>query len=98
MYMSRDVFHCKPGKAKELVLKFRALSDALVAKGYAPSRIYTDVSGEKYWTVVVEQDVKSVDEMAEMSRSVGTDAKLKKAMKNYHDLVQNGYRELYKAE
>lgn len=98
MYMAREVFHCKPGKAKDVVARFRKLSDVLREQGYGESRIYTDVSGENYWTVVVEQDVEKIDELAEMSRTVMSDARIAEAMKDYHDLVLNGRREIYKVE
>lgn len=98
MYMSRDIMHCKPGKVKELVEKFKMLSDALKGMGYPPMRIYTDVSGENYWTIVSEQDVKSIDEMSEMARKAMSDPKVSAAMKGYHELVSDGRRELYKVE
>lgn len=98
MYMSRDIMHCKPGKVRELVEKFKALSEALKSMGYPPFRIYTDVSGENYWTVVSEQDVNSIDEMADLARKTMSDPKVSAAMKGYHDLVVDGRRELYKVE
>jgi hypothetical protein len=98
MYMSRDIMHCKPGKVKELVEKFKMLSEALKGLGYPPMRIYTDVSGENYWTVVSEQDVKSIDEMSEMARKAMSDPKVSAVMKGYHELVNDGRRELYKVE
>ena len=36
MYMSREIMHCKPGKVKDLVVKFKALSDAMKGMGYPP--------------------------------------------------------------
>lgn len=98
MFMSREIMHCKPGKVKDLVEKFKILSDALKGMGYPPLRIYTDVSGENYWTVVAEQDVKSLDEMADLSKKAMSDPKVSSAMKGYHDLVNDGRRELYRIE
>ena len=98
MFMSRDIMHCKPGKVKDLVEKFKLLSEAVKGMGYPPMRIYTDVCGENYWTVVAEQDVKSIDEMAELSRQAMSDPKVAAAMKGYHELVNDGRRELYKVE
>lgn len=66
--------------------------------GTPPLRIYTDVSGENYWTVVSEQDVRSLDEMADLSRKMMSDPKVSAAMKDYHDLVNDGRRELYRME
>ena len=98
MFMSREIMHCKPGKVKELVEKFKVLSGALKGMGIPPLRIYTDVSGEQYWTVVVEQDINSLDEMTEMARKSMSDPNVAAAMKGYHELVTDGRRELYRAE
>jgi hypothetical protein len=98
MYMSRDIMHCKPGKTKELVSRFKKLSSVLSRMGYSPMRIYTDVSGEHYWTVVIEQDIERIDDMAEMSRKTMTDPDVAKAMEGYHEYVVSGKREFFKRE
>lgn len=96
--MSRDVFHCQPGKAKDVVAMFKKFAAVLSQIGYAPTRIYTDVSGENYWTVVLEQDISDLNDLAEMSRKTLTDPGVKDILKGYHQLVQGGRRELYKLE
>jgi hypothetical protein len=98
MYMSRDIFNCKPGKAKDLVATFKRFSNILQSIGYEPARIFTDVCGENYWTVVIEQDIKTIDDLAEMSRKVMSDPRTAEVMKDYHDLIQGGRRELYRVE
>jgi hypothetical protein len=98
MYMSRDIMHCKPGKAKDLVAKFKEVSAALKKMGYPEMRIYTDVSGENYWTVVMEQELEKIDDFAEMSRKTMTDPAMVKVFSGYHDLVVSGKREIYKRE
>jgi len=98
MYMSREIMHCKPGKVKELVEKFKALSEALKGMGFGPLRVYTDLCGENYWTVVSEQDVESIDGMGEMAKKSMSDPKVAGIMKGYHDLVIDGRRELYRVE
>jgi hypothetical protein len=98
MYMSRDIMHCKPGKAKELVAKFKEASDAMKKLGYPETRIYTDVSAENYWTVVMELELGNLDDFAKMARSTMTDPAISKALSGYHDLVINGRRELYQRE
>ncbi|MBI5475009.1 MAG: hypothetical protein HY961_21920 [Ignavibacteriae bacterium] len=98
MYMSRDVFHCKPGKAKELVTRFKQFSEILGAMGYQQGRVFTDISGESYWTVVMEQDVEKIDDLAEMSRKVMSDPRTANVMKDYHDLVLDGRREIFRVE
>jgi hypothetical protein len=98
MYMSREVMHCKPGKAKDLVARFKKLGDALTTRGYNNLRVYTDVSAERYWTVVMEQDVEKIDDLAEMTRTMSGDKELMKLMDGYHELVIDGRRELYRLE
>lgn len=98
MYMARDLMHCKPGKAKDIVAIFKKLSEVLKEMGYPPMRVYTDVSGEPYWTVVAEQEITTLDDLAEMSRKSMSDPKLAEIFKGYHDLVIGGRREFYKVE
>ena len=98
MYLIREIMHCKPGKAKEMVAKFKELSKAMKKQGYKTMRIYTDMSGERYWTVVAEWEIDSLDKMAEASRGAMMDEKVQKAMSDYHGFVEWGTREIYKVE
>ena len=99
MYLIREVMHCKPGKVRPMVEKFKELGKVLKKMGYKkPLHILTDVSGERYWTVIAAQEVESLEEYAEMSRRTISDKKLKKVMKDYHDLVESGHREIYRVE
>ena len=98
MYMSREVFHCKPGRAKAIVAMFKKMGPLMAARGFPPVRIYTDVSAEQYWTVVLEQDVESIDGLAEMARSTMSDPEMEAIFKDYHEHVIGGRRELYKVE
>ena len=98
MFMSREVIHCRPGKAKELVAKFKQLGVMVTEMGYSPMRIYTDVSGEQFWTVVVEQEIKTLDEMGEIMRRAMSDQRAAKTFEGYHDLVVDGRREFYTVE
>jgi hypothetical protein len=90
--------HCKPGKAKDLVAKFKEVSAIVKKMGYPPMRIYTDISGEDYWTVVIEQELEKIDDFAEMSRNTMTDPAIAQVFSGYHELVVSGRRELYKRE
>lgn len=98
MYMSREIMHCKPGKAKDLVVKFKEVAAHMKKMGYPEVRIYTDVSGENYWTVVMEQELEKIDDSAEMARKTSSDPAMAKVFAGYHDLVIDGRRELYKRE
>lgn len=98
MVMSREVLSCKPGRVGDLVKKFKALGVVMQEMGLAPFRIYTDLAGEQFWTLVLEHDFESLGEMAEMESRVMGDERAKTAMSGYHDLVVGGRREIYKVE
>ncbi len=99
MYLIRDIMHCKPGQAKPMVQKFQALRKSMKKLGMRDNmRILTDISGERYWTVVAEMEADSLENYAEMSRKTMSDKNIQKAMKGYHDLVIQGRREIYMIE
>lgn len=62
MYVIREVLHCKPGKVRQMVEKFRAISTELTELGHEPLRLLTDVTGESFWTIVAEARVPRVDD------------------------------------
>ena len=98
MYLIREVMHCKPGNVGEMVEKFKGLSDAAESMGHEGFRIYTDVSGERFWTVVLESEVESLDAFREMEEAVMNNEDAQEAMAGYHKLVQKGRREIYTVE
>ncbi len=98
MFVIRDIMHCHPGQVKPMVEKFKQLSAAVQKFGMKPFRIMTDVSAERYWTVVAEVDVESLDTYAEMAAKSMSDPALQAIMKDYHTLVVSGRREIYKRE
>ena len=98
MYVVREVVQCKPGKVREMVNKFKDLSGIVQKLGYKPFRLYTDVSGEPFWTVVVETDVDSLDDFFAMHKTTMSQEEARRIMSGYHDLVEQGRREIYKAE
>jgi hypothetical protein len=61
-------------------------------------RVMTDLSAERYWTLVSEMEVPSLEAFMAMGQD-GEDAKEFEAiMKGYHDLVDHGRREIYTIE
>jgi hypothetical protein len=98
MFLVRDVMYCKPGKARAMVDKFLALSKLGDKVGFGPMRVMTDVSAERYWTVVSEMEVPSLEAWAEMSRKSMELKEFQDVMKGYHDLVDHGRREIYTLE
>jgi hypothetical protein len=98
MFLVRDIMYCKPGKARPMVDKFLALSKLSSKMGLGTMRIMTDVSAERYWTVVAETEVKSLEEFTELSRKAMEVEEFQQAMKGYHDLIDHGRREIYAIE
>lgn len=98
MFLVRDIMYCKPGQVRPMVDKFKALSKVTKKMGFGEMRILTDMSAERYWTVVAELEVESLEEFADMSRKTMANKDLQKVMKGYHDLVDWGRREIYTVE
>jgi hypothetical protein len=98
MFLIRDIMHCKPGQVRAMVQKFQALSKLIHQMGFGGMRIMTDVSAERYWTVVSELEVDNLEKYTEMSRKTMEVKEFQDAMKGYHDLVVDGRREIYQIE
>jgi hypothetical protein len=103
MYIVREVMYCKPGKVRPLVEKFLAMSKLSERAGMPKMRIMTDFCADQYWTLVAEMEVPTLQAFEDMMAGPpgGSDADMKemeKIMKDYHDLVDHGKREIYKVE
>ncbi|MBI2833776.1 MAG: hypothetical protein HYX76_05050 [Acidobacteria bacterium] len=99
MYLIREVMHCKPGKAGDLVRRFKEIGGVMAEMGFTErSRILTDMSGERFWTVVSEQAVDKLEDYLNLTRQTMTDPRVQKIMQGYHDSVDWGTREIYKIE
>jgi hypothetical protein len=97
MLMIREIMYCRPGKVRPMVEKFLAMSAVMERKGLGKMRVMTDVSAERYWTIVAEFEVESLDTFMAMDSSPEM-KELEPLMKGYHDLVDHGRREIYKIE
>jgi hypothetical protein len=102
MYVVREIMSCKPGKVRPLVEKFKTM-DRIGTKYRMPKmRIMTDFCAEQYWTLVAEFEVADFQEFERMMQMPDMDSEDAKAfqeiMKDYHDLVDHGRREIYKLE
>jgi hypothetical protein len=98
MLLVRDIMYCKPGKARPMVEKSLALNALGRKLGFPELRVMTDVSAERYWTVVSEMEVESLEAYDELSRKSMQLKEFQEAMKGYHDLVDHGRREIYRIE
>jgi len=102
MLLVREIMYCKPGKVRPMVEKFLAMNKLSKKVGMPTMRVMTDFCAERYWTIVAEMEVKSVDEFERMMQGAGQDPdalkEMETLMKDYHDLVEYGRREIYKIE
>jgi hypothetical protein len=98
MYVIREVLHCKPGKVRQMAEKFRAISHALQEMGHEPMRLLTDVTGEPFWTIVAEAKVEKIDDFFAVEQKLTANESVRKAMADYHDLVERGRREIFRVE
>jgi hypothetical protein len=98
MLLIRDIMYCKPGKVRAMVEKFLALAKLSEKKGMGKMRVLTDVSAERYWTVVAEIEVQSLDKFMAMTQNPEEMKDFGPIMKDYHELVDSGRREIYTIE
>jgi hypothetical protein len=98
MYVIREILHCKPGKVRPMVEKFKTISNALRETGHAPLRLLTDVTGEPFWTIVAEAQVDNVEDFFAVEQQLMANETLRKTMADYHDFVESGRREIYRVE
>jgi hypothetical protein len=102
MLLIREIMHCKPGKVRPMVDKFLAMSKLNEKAGFGKMRVMTDFSGERYWTIVAEFEVPSMQAFEAMMQGEGMTPEMtkqfEKVMDGYHDLVEWGRREIFKIE
>jgi len=94
MYVIRNVFKCKPGKAKAAIDKFKA-AHALMSDMNLGERILVDEVAS-FWTVVVEVTVDDLAAFGQAMQDRGSREDVQSAMSGYMDLVDSGYREVFR--
>ena len=97
MYLIRDIFHTKPGRAKELVGKFKQAAPFFEKEGMKNMKLMTDMAAT-YWTVVMESEVDDLSKFAQAVRGGTSQPEVVKIMDGYMDLVDGGHREIYLVE
>ena len=104
MLLVREIMYCKPGKVRPMVEKFVAMSKLMEKSGQPRMRVMTDFVGERYWTIVAEFEVESLDAFEMMMSGQGApmdedaEKEMEVLMKGYHELVDVGRREIYRLE
>ena len=81
-----------------MVQKFLALNKISQKLGFGQMRVMTDVCAERYWTVVSEREVESLEKYTEMSRQSMEIKEFQDAMRGYHEHIVKGRREIYQLE
>jgi hypothetical protein len=102
MLLIREIMFCKPGKVRPVVEKFLAMSKLTERRGQGKMRVMTDLCAERYWTIVAEFEVPSMQVFEEMMQGKGLTPEMTEEfetiMQGYHDFVEQGRREIYKIE
>jgi len=102
MLLVREIMYCRPGKVRPLTEKFLAMAKLSAKVGMPKMRIMTDFCAERYWTLVAEMEVESMDAFERMMQGTGQNSEdmkeMEALMQGYHDLVDHGRREVYKIE
>ena len=99
MVLIREIFFCKPGQVRPMVEKFKAMNTLTEKLALGKSRIMTDLSAERYWMVVSEWEVSTLAAFEDMMKGTAMQSKeLEDIMKDYHNLVESGRREIYTIE
>jgi hypothetical protein len=81
-----------------MVDKFKSMNGLMQKMGYQPFRIFTDISGPQFWTVIAVTEVESLEKFfVEMEKGMAN-GEARQIMTGYHDLVDSGRREIYKVE
>ena len=96
MFVIREVFRCKPGRARQLVEKLRATIPSTEQEdGFRNCRLMVDFVAD-YWTVVWEAEVDHLEQLERHMASYGSRPVVREAMAGYMDLLEGGRREIYR--
>ena len=96
MYVVRDVFRCKPGKAKDLASRFKRLLPSLEKEDrFRNGKVMVDAVAD-YWTVVLEAEIESLDLFEKHMNEFSQRPEVQEVMAGYMDLVEGGHRELFR--
>ena len=98
MFLVRDIMYCKPGKVRPMVEKFLAMRKIGEKAGLGTFRVMTDLTAERYWMVVSETEVPTMQVYEDNMKKSMELKELQAIMKDYHDLVDHGRREIFRLE
>lgn len=96
MYKVRDIFRCKPGRAKDLVAQFKKTLPSMESKdGFQNIQVMVDAVAD-YWTVVVEAHFESLGDFERHMQEFSARPEVREAMAGYMDHVEGGRREIWR--
>ncbi len=96
MFVVRNVFKCKPGKAKALIEKLKKANELMERAGAVNNQRVLVDEVAAFWTVVIENEVEDMAKFAESMQQYGSRTDVQEAMADYMDLVEGGYREIFR--
>ncbi|MDQ6892315.1 MAG: hypothetical protein M3167_06505 [Acidobacteriota bacterium] len=91
------MFRTKAGKGKEVATMFKKASGMMPKEGVRSRRLLSDTVGA-YWTIVMETEVEKLQTYFDLMTSRPENPEIENVMKGYADLVESGYREIFKVE
>jgi hypothetical protein len=96
MFMVREVYTARRGKAPEVVSGFKILDQWFEQAGYTSRRIFVDYDGPMD-TVVYEVEVESLDEYfhSERANFIDPDEETKSLIEHFNANATSGYREIF---
>ena len=92
MFIVRETFIAKPGKASQLAQLFKQVMTEIPQ---VKPRVSTDFIGQ-FNTVVFETEVEDLNEFAKMMQEFMSRQDLRDKMKGYTDMYQEGKREVFR--
>jgi len=96
MYLVRDIFQCKPGKAGELAAKFKKTFPSMEKEdSFRNCRVMVDAVAN-YWTVVLECEFESLADFEHHMAEYARRDDVREVMAGYMDLVEGGRREIFR--
>ena len=102
MFLVREIMYCKPGKVRPMIEMSVKMAGIMEKHGMGKMRVLSDLASERYWTVISEYEVQSLEEFEKSMRGEGMSAEATKEMESvggdYHQFVDYGRREIYKIE
>lgn len=96
MFVIRNVFKCKPGKVKALIDKLKKANEFMKTAGAVEDQRVLVDEVATFWTVVIEVEVEDMTKFSQSMQEYGSRADVQQAMEGYMDLVDGGYREIFR--